>query len=171
MEHHLTDDDIFKQIIEFEGKTYTNHPADVGGPTKFGITIPAWQAFSGKAATAETIKALDLEDARAFYYAVHIRPFDALSDPLRLLVIDLSILRGVRTVIRMLQDLVDTTVDGWIGPKTLAAVESVDNVVLTNLLVGMRLYHIYQRIKDNPSQVIFRRNWRNRVLTFVQACE
>lgn len=163
-----TDEEIFKRIIRFEGTTYTNNPVDKGGPTKFGITIPAWKTFSGEPTTAETIKGLTLEQARAFYIAVQIRPFDMLDDPLRLFMIDLGILRGVHTAARMLQGVVGTIIDGWIGKQTMKQVLSFDNRVLMVMMIGARLQHIEQRIAEDKSQVIFRNNWRSRTLSFIQ---
>lgn len=162
-----TDEAIFNDIIKFEGKTYTNNPADKGGPTKFGITIPAWQTFSGKKTTAKTIQGLTIDNARVFYILVHIRPFDMLVDPLRLLVIDLGILRGVHTSVRMLQEIVGAQVDGWIGKETLGKIALFDNRALTTLLIGARLHHIEDVIKADASQKIFRAGWRKRTLAFL----
>ena len=40
----MTDDDIIDGIIRREGSTYTNDPADPGGPTKYGITLATHHA-------------------------------------------------------------------------------------------------------------------------------
>lgn len=165
-----TDDEIFADIITNEGTKYTNHKNDKGGPTKFGITIPAWETFSGKKATADTIKRLTLSNAKAYYRGMHIRPFDIIADPIRLLMIDLSILRGLHTSIMMLQGAVlGVEVDGWIGPKTLGALHTFENKVATNLLVGARLQHIYQVVKADPTQKDFVNGWRRRTLKYVQS--
>lgn len=164
----MTDDEIFKLIIKHEGTRYTNHPLDLGGPTKYGITILAWRSFSGEQTTAETIKNLTLEDARAYYHAMHIRPLDMLEDPLRIFVIDLSILRGMRTAIKMVQAIVGVTVDGWIGRETLKGIAAFDEITLTHIMIGARLQHIEERVKDSPSQVKWRNGWRNRTLGFLK---
>jgi lysozyme family protein len=61
-------DTILDEIIRREGG-YVNHPADRGGPTKYGITaqtLGRWRKLD-RPATATEVKALTETEARAIY--------------------------------------------------------------------------------------------------------
>lgn len=164
-----TDDEIFKIIIQHEGTRFTNDPIDPGGATKYGITLRAWQEFSGKTATAETIEDLTLDQAKSFYLARHIHPLDRFADPLRLLLIDISILRGMRSCILMLQGAgLGVTADGVIGPVTMGATQALGFQTVTNLLVGAMMQHYAEQVKATPAKVKYLAGWRKRTLSYYQ---
>src|SRR5262245_3942254 len=48
---------VFDRVLKHEGgATYTNHPADPGGPTKYGITIHDVRKYLKPGATASDVK-------------------------------------------------------------------------------------------------------------------
>lgn len=55
-----------KETLKWEGG-YTNHPADKGGPTNWGITIADAQKYWKKDATAADVKAMPIEVAVSIY--------------------------------------------------------------------------------------------------------
>lgn len=55
---------------------YSNHPADPGGPTKYGITIADYRRYVKPGATAADVRAMTPEAAKAIYRA---RYWDALA--------------------------------------------------------------------------------------------
>lgn len=55
-------------VLQSEGCTYENHPADPGGPTKCGITIYDVRRFLKPNATANDVKALTRDTAIAIYH-------------------------------------------------------------------------------------------------------
>ncbi|MEI9803803.1 MAG: glycosyl hydrolase 108 family protein [Pseudolabrys sp.] len=61
-------DDALRRLLAHEGG-YTNHPADPGGPTNFGITIFDFRRYVKADATAADVKSMRLEDAKAIYRA------------------------------------------------------------------------------------------------------
>lgn len=61
-------DDALRRLLAHEGG-YTNHPADPGGPTNFGITIYDYRKYVKPDATAVDVKAMRLEEAKAIYRA------------------------------------------------------------------------------------------------------
>jgi lysozyme family protein len=165
-EIRASDAAILASIFSFEGTAYTNAPADRGGPTHYGITMPAWSDWIGRLATVADIKAIDIAGAEAFYRTTRIRPFDVLADPLRLQAVDLGVHRGVRTAIKELQKVAGATTDGWFGQETLGAITTIGSIEVNNLLVGARIVHFENLIAAQPSQAKWRNGWRRRALTF-----
>jgi len=84
--------------------------------TKFGISAAAYPA--------EDIANLTLEAAAAIYRRDYWDRLlgDHLSPPLALLVFDSAVNNGVGRAVGWLQGTVGATVDGHVGPETLAAV-------------------------------------------------
>lgn len=64
--------ETLNDIIAKEGEEYTNHPNDLGGPTKYGITQKALSAYMRRPATAEEVKNLTRQDAYTIYYQEYV---------------------------------------------------------------------------------------------------
>ena len=161
------DEQIARAIMKREGwPKVVNDADDLGGLTKGGITYVSAVAFFGPL-TRTQFESLTDNDAVVFYTMVHIRPFDTITHArLREYVIDLGVLRGVRQAVRMLQAIVGTEVDGWLGPKTRAAITSFGPAKVLAWCIGARLWHIQTRIDANATQAKFRKGWRTRTLSF-----
>ena len=56
------------RVLAHEGG-YTNHPADPGGPTNFGITIFDYRKYIKPDATAADIRAMKVDEAKTIYRA------------------------------------------------------------------------------------------------------
>lgn len=160
----VSDADIVDMILRHEGGTYTNHPNDRGGPTKWGITIPVLTAFLGRQASVTDIQQLTRERAGAIYHHLFIRPFSRIPvSTFRANVIDMGVNAGVGRGIRLLQQTIGAVVDGKIGPQTASLVEARD---WNPLFVGVRLAFYERIIENDPSQIVWRNGWRNRSLSF-----
>lgn len=61
-------DAALARLLAHEGG-YTNHPADPGGPTNFGITIYDYRKYVRPGASAADVKAMRLDEAKAIYRA------------------------------------------------------------------------------------------------------
>src|SRR6476659_2347153 len=59
-------DEALRRLLEHEGG-YTNHPADPGGPTNFGITLADYRRYVKPDATAADVKAMTVAVAKAIY--------------------------------------------------------------------------------------------------------
>jgi uncharacterized protein (TIGR02594 family) len=116
-------------VLEMEGG-FTDDPHDPGGPTNKGITLATYarhvrrvlDAASRSRLLAE-LKAIPSDVVRAIYLAQYWRPSRAAELPagLALMHFDASVNHGVGGAARMLQQALGVTVDGSIGPITLAA--------------------------------------------------
>lgn len=165
----MTDAQIIDGIEKREDwPTFSNLPADKGGPTKGGITLDTLRAWrKDPKLVASDLRKLERPEARAIYQFMFVQPFASITDDaLHTYLIDLGVLRGPRTAAMMLQDLVGVAADGWIGPKTVAALKPYERHLLV-MLIGARFTHIAQIVRDDPSQKVWQAGWRNRNRSFL----
>jgi len=120
-------------VLELEGG-YAEDPHDPGGPTNFGITLATYARDKGIRLTAETLGQLKAElraiprssVARIYrerYWLAASCP--ELPVPLALFHFDAAVNHGPAGAARMLQQAVGASVDGEVGPETLAAVAAL----------------------------------------------
>lgn len=165
----VTDAQIIDGIEKREGwPTFTDLTADKGGPTKGGITLDTLRAWrTNTHLDADDLRALERPEARAIYQFLFVQPFAAIKDDaLHTYLIDLGVLRGPRKAAMMLQDIVGVEADGWLGPKTVAAIAPLKKHVLV-MLIGARFTHIAQRVREHPEEQGFKNGWRNRNRSFL----
>lgn len=121
-------DDLITRLLEREGRgKFTDHPADRGGPTKWGITQARWSEYVGYPASVASIRNITEQQARTFYEDQYIiRPgFHKLSSEFLIeLLFDCAVNHGEIHAVKWLQRAVRATQDGVIGPRTLAAAEA-----------------------------------------------
>ena len=113
-------DKCLKTILHHEGG-YVNHPKDPGGETNLGVTKRVYQEHGG----TKDMKDLLVEDVAPIYkkgYWDKIKG-DDLPGGLDLCVFDFGVNAGPGRAAKFLQQMIGTTVDGGIGPNTLAKVE------------------------------------------------
>ncbi|MGE0764903.1 MAG: TIGR02594 family protein [Hyphomicrobiaceae bacterium] len=118
-----------ERILEFEGG-YTDDPFDPGGPTNKGITLTDYAAYKKVRLDAISRNRLNRElrdlsggDVRRIYFEQYWLPAHCpeLPRPLAHFHFDCAVNQGIRGAARMLQSALGVTVDGEIGPLTLAA--------------------------------------------------
>jgi len=128
-------DQLIDDLIEREGG-YVDHPADKGGPTRFGIT----QAVARAHGYAGAMARLPREEAAAIYKRLYwLRPkFDAVAERSPAIAAELFdtganmgpavaatfLQRALTALNRNAQDYPDLVPDGRIGPATLAALDA-----------------------------------------------
>lgn len=81
-------------------------------------------------------------------------------------VFDMAVNHGVSNAVKMLQEVVGTTKDGIIGPRTLAAVRSANQEDLVVDLLRVRL-DFYRGLKTYPR---YGKGWQRRVLKLCMEC-
>lgn len=158
-------DDIITDVLKAEGwDTYTNHPADRGGPTKWGITQKAWAGWRGHDVTPEDVMEITEPQARDFYEAEYVigPRFNLLPERLAPLVVDCGVNHGVRRATKWLQLATGVKNDGFIGPVTLTAVQNT-NPLAVYIRICAHRSRLYARIvAHDATQVAFIRGWANR---------
>lgn len=155
----------FKQIVKFliddiEGHGYTNDPRDPGGPTKYGISLRWYRSKFNKLATAGDIIRLRYEDAERLYFLYWWQQVDGsmfsyeeLPQRLASFLFILGINIGSRKAHEIVQKAYNRMtrnslgVDGILGPNTLKAVRSVNEVELLSWC-GLYAIRYYERINS-----------------------
>ena len=154
-------DQAFTTLLGHEGG-YSNHPADPGGQTRYGIT----EAVAREAGYRGDMRELPIDLAKRIYKA---RYWDAvraeeLPEAVRYAVFDAAVNSGPRQAIRWLQRAVGVTDDGIIGPRTLAAVRAADPERLLRLVLAQRL----RFMTDLPTWPTFGRGWARRIADLME---
>ncbi|HJV48064.1 MAG TPA: glycosyl hydrolase 108 family protein [Geothrix sp.] len=150
---------------------YTNHPADPGGATNFGIiqrNLDAWNALHSDLGFPTDVKDLTQSQAEAIYRADYWR-WDAIADPtIAIKLFDIGVNCGTGTSIKLLQKALNLlvtppiAVDGQLGPATLSAANAQSPGALIQAICQTQRDY-YQAIVDrNPSQSVFLKGWLNR---------
>ena len=174
--------EIITDVLKAEGwDSYTNDPADRGGPTKWGITQKKWSEYVGHDVTAAGIADIDEMQAREFYEKMYIVAphFDQLPELIQPLVIDSGVNSGVRAASKWVQRAVGAKRDGWIGPKTLQAAMKANHVSMFLRIVSYRCKLYGRLVAHDPQlkaaqdagfklQARFASGWNNRVMSFLE---
>jgi lysozyme family protein len=170
-------------IIEREGGAkFTDHAADRGGPTKFGITQGALAAWRGRPVTRDDVAALERAEAWQIYWRKYVAApgfADIHDDLLAEQVIDAGVNHGPVRAARWLQTLAGVAVDGDVGPITLRAVNGADGRALNirfasyrirfygRLIAGNARARRDGRLPQSRDQALFASGWMNRATEFL----
>jgi lysozyme family protein len=166
-------EDFAGKLLRLEGG-YVNHPLDKRGPTKYGVILTVWQEYGHDKdgdgdIDAEDIKKLSEEDARYIAKKIFWDFFLAdliVNESLAEFIVDWGYNSGRKTVAKIVQRLVNVTIDGIVGPQTIRAINSADQELLFNALKIERKVFLNNIIKRKPDQIVFYDGWMNRVNSF-----
>jgi lysozyme family protein len=179
-------DDKWEQAIKFSlqwegGKNYAGdadgaytmlNPADKGGPTNMGVTLPTLAVAVASGVIAQSdLDLLTLEDVKAIYKANYwtARGWDELPHPVSLCALDCSINHGGFAWIlqRACKDLgADITIDGKYGPNTkdiLVGLAEVRAAELAQAIVNQRKAYYDNIVAKDPGQQANLKGWYNRL--------
>jgi len=151
-------------VLTFEGG-YVDDPVDRGGATNFGVTQAAYDRYrTSIGQPTQPVKEITDAEVAAIYERDYWRAShcDSLPWPASLAHFDAAVNHGPLRAAYMLQEALGVAADGKVGPKTLAAVASIDPRVLMERLLWIRV-RFYQSISAGD-QIKFLRGWLARVL-------
>lgn len=156
----------FKFVLGNEGG-FTNDPADSGGPTNWGITMHDYSAWLQRPVSIEEIKQMPLDHAKRIYFQWYWTPMGlnhVLNSEVACAIFDQGVNRGTRTIIKAVQGIVGAEPDGFMGPKTLAAINNF-NGGPEKLIdeISKQAEESYKKIVERkPNQAVFLKGWINR---------
>ena len=147
-------------VLEQEGG-YTLDPHDPGGETNFGNSKKSYPSLD--------IKNHSRSDAVEIYRRDFWKPCrcDDLPKHFAFIVFDTAVNQGPRVSIRILQIALGVSVDGIIGPKTLAAAASAKPKVI-RLALAERLAAYSRLMAEKQNLLRYALNWSFRVLSLAK---
>jgi lysozyme family protein len=164
-------EDILNGVLEREGwPEYVDHPQDRGGPTKGGITLRTLNQWRHHQVNRQELQRLEKSEALHILERRYVDSNGIGKIPdkaLRVQVIDSAVLSGPVLSAKDLQRVLEVTMDGIIGPKTLAALSDREIAGVRNGLAVVRSLRLVRFTQHHPEQLVFLTGWLNRSLSFV----
>lgn len=149
---------------------WSNHKADKGGATMYGVTQAVYDQYRrGLKVPIQTVGKITKEEARSLYDILYWRAArcDRLPWPISYLVFDAAVNSGVSRGVRWMQAGLGLKSDGKVGPNTVAkaqqAVQTGDGQALL-AIVDQRVQFLASLVKRSPSQSVFLLGWWRRTL-------
>lgn len=152
-------------VLAHEGG-WSDHPADRGGQTMYGITAETHRVARRLMPDLPThVRDLTKPQARAIYERLfwedslaHLLPW-----PGSYLQFDAAIQHSPVRAIRFIQEVTGAAVDGVPGPETRRRIQDVTHwgMAARDLLVVRAIFYI--RVLRTPSQHVFAGGWANRL--------
>lgn len=162
-----------KFTLQWEGG-YSNHPADRGGETNYGVTHAVYTQYrKSKGLPPSSVRLISSIEVSEIYLQNYWIPSgcDLLPPNLALCQFDWAVNAGCDRAIKTLQQVINTNPDGIIGPDTKSALSSalkargVASLVNNYLAAREACYRRW----GVGNQVVFLKGWLNR-LADVRAC-
>lgn len=164
---------VIGDILRREGG-FVNHPADRGGPTKYGITastLETWRKL-GRPATVEDVQNMTEAEARDIYASLYVAGpgFDKLPDgALKDLLVDSAVLHGTGRALAWLRKALGS------GSGN-APVTNEEAKLLQDQAVRADVYRsvladrarLFGAILKKPAQSVFAVGWLNRLAEFIE---
>ena len=155
-------------VLDHEGwGSYTTHPLDKGGPTRWGITLSTLAAWRGQPVDPADVEALTREEATAIYRAEYWAPMhgDEVTDQVVATKnFDAAVNMGTGTASRLVQIAChwcgrSVYLDGVFGPITLAALNRCDPEEFIHQMSESMRMHYRGIVARDPSQRVFLKGW------------
>lgn len=152
----MTFDQAFDELLKHEGG-FSNHAADPGGATRYGIT----EAVARQVGYRGNMEDLPMDLAKRIYREQYWNPIraDELPPIVRYAVFDAAVNSGVYQAAKWLQRAAGAMDDGVIGPKTLERVNNLDQNKLLRTMLSVRL----KFMTDLKTWQAFGRGWARRI--------
>lgn len=165
----MTLERALEYLLEEEGG-WSNHKADRGGATMYGVTQAVYDQFrAALKKSRQSVRHITKQEARSLYDILYWRAAgcDRLPWPISYLVFDAAVNSGVSRGVRWLQAGLGLPQDGKVGPRTIAAAQAaVDAGDGSRILaiVDARVEFLARLVQRSPSQAAFLLGWWRRTL-------
>lgn len=155
-------DQAFAKLLGHEGD-FSDHPADPGGKTRFGVT----EAVAREVGYRGDMRELPLDLAKRIYkdkYWDAVRA-DELPPSIRYVVFDAAVNSGPKQALLWLQRAVGTKDDGILGPQTLKFTHAANPDALRARCLSQRL----RFMAALPNWPAFSRGWAARIADLLES--
>lgn len=155
---------------------FVDNPNDSGGATKFGVTLKVLQLWRGKSVTVDDVRSLEKAEVFEIYYDRYWLPVgcqEMTQYPVALAVFDATVLFGIGITMLYTQKALSdcgysgVTIDGHIGPKSIAALNQVDPARFLRVFHTLFTLRISKVVQDNPKNQVFKAGWLNRINAYL----
>lgn len=163
-------DFAFEFTVGNEGG-YSNHPADRGGPTKFGITQKTLSLHFGRSASVGEVKGLSIDVAKSIYEKNYWFPMsldELAGDAIPACIFDIGVVMGIGVAPKLAQRACNACghssliVDGHMGPKTISAINDLDEAPFIKVFSSLIEARFRAIVSAHPTQKVFLNGWVNR---------
>jgi lysozyme family protein len=154
--------DAIDWILKHEGGLVDN-PSDPGGLTNFGIS-KRWANSQG---LCLDIANLTIDEAKSLYEEYFWNPYpfrDIQSQRIATKIFDLNVNMGNVQAFKLAQRACQgtCTVDGQIGPKSVAAINAIPEDTYLAALVSLQMDFYLALIAQKPKLAVFKNGWLKR---------
>jgi lysozyme family protein len=164
---------LVPKVIYWESPQYTETPGDLGGPTKYGVTLNEWiqhgyDKNGDGIIDKEDVKLLDQNDFEVILKSQYWDKWKAdliENQSVAELLVDWLYNSGV-WAIKLPQRILGLTEDGLVGPKTIEAVNLSDQEDFFNKVWNSRKDFYNQIVARRPEQGKFLKGWMNRLNSY-----
>lgn len=167
-------DRALEYLLRHEGG-WSNHPADRGGATMFGVTQGTYDEYRKlKKLAKKSVKNITKDEAHDLYDILYWRAArcDRLPWPISYMTFDASVNSGVSRGVRWTQAGLGVGADGQVGPNTIAAANQAiaagDAGKLLSIM-DQRATFLARLVQRTPSQAAFLLGWWRRVMEVLAA--
>lgn len=157
--------DAINKVLAHEGG-FVNDPLDRGGATNYGIIQAVYEKFIGKKVTTDEMKNMPKGNAIAIYkkeYWDKVGGDKIKYYSVAYALFDQAVNRGVSTVNKQVQKVLNLPQDGIMGSKTIEALNKVPEKDFLNQFLLMSKQSYESIVDRNPSQEKFLKGWLNRL--------
>lgn len=156
-------------VLHHEGG-YVNHPDDLGGPTKYGITLQTLKDHrEGAPVSAEDVQELTETEAADIYHKQWLTLWldTVLSPAVAVVLFDQAVLDGTHTAVARVQRLLGVPPEGKMGPLTVAAINRENGYQLAFKFVRASVHHYTEIVARHPAQSKFLNGWIDRLMSLL----
>jgi len=162
-------DEALEYLLEHEGG-WSNHKADRGGATMYGVTQATYNAYrKQKGKPSQTVRNITKDEVRDLYVTMYWKAAgcDKLPWPISYLTFDAAVNSGPKRAVGWTQSGLRLKPDGVVGPNTIAAAQKVvqegDGKALLSI-VDRRVEFLARLVQSKPSQAAFLLGWWRRTM-------
>lgn len=161
-------------VLKNEGHdTYTDIKNDIGGPTRYGVTLATLKSLKldlneDHVINAQDVKDMDLNDAYTIYYNNYYKPYyETVPEKLATKLFDVAVNCGTGRSNILLQRALNNlgsklSTDGLVGNQTFNEIKKYqESDILKQYCIEQKEFYD-AIVKNNPTQKKFIKGWYNR---------